>query len=421
MNSMRNNILLILFLTVNFSLIYGQDDNIKEDLLGDVKSMRVTLEFINDSIRNLKVLDMDDDYGHMGFISPKAVKSNFDAIWYETTATRYLNYYQERDNRDSIIKELWLNKKNEVVEDYRYRYNKNSNYNITQDTSEFEKKLMFEKYCDYNTYYYDENLLIKTVEEDYWADHEDFITYIYNKDKNLVNKFRYTIISNDSKYIDGNLYFYEDSLLSKTTPYSDYVTSSNQGYENIYDKHRRLIEVNKLVYYKWIENDETRKRIYTPYPSKRSFKKFQYDDHDNIIREDIYTDVEKYNDSVRLFSTIKKTYSDNLETETKKTGYYMKDHISKSLIKRKYDNKQRLILYQRFYQDSLELTRKYSYNSKNQIISLLIRRKGENKRLENGSVEYKYQYDSKGNWTQQIKSVDGKELFIWSREIKYYN
>jgi seryl-tRNA(Sec) selenium transferase len=35
-------------------------------------------------------------------------------------------------------------------------------------------------------------------------------------------------------------------------------------------------------------------------------------------------------------------------------------------------------------------------------------------------VELTYKYDSFGNWTQQTKSVNGKKLFIWSREIEYY-
>ena len=109
-------ICILLLFAGNSYFTYSQTDNIKEPLSGEVKSIRVTIEFVNDSIQNLKLFSIDNDYGHTGFISPTAVKSNFNSVWHETTATRYLNYYQERDSKDRIIKELWLNKKDELVD-----------------------------------------------------------------------------------------------------------------------------------------------------------------------------------------------------------------------------------------------------------------------------------------------------------------
>ena len=61
----------------------------------------------------------------------------------------------------------------------------------------------------------------------------------------------------------------------------------------------------------------------------------------------------------------------------------------------------------------------YHYNLNSDIKSLAILNKDDN-RLENGLVAYEHIYDSIGNWIEQIKSVTGKPLYIWRREIKYF-
>lgn len=415
--SIKTQVLLILFLIGSFSFIHAQEDNIKENVLGNVKSIRVNIEFVRDNVQNLKLFEQDDDYGHMGFSSPAAVKNNFNSIWYETTATRYLNYYQERDRRDSIIMELWFNKKNEVVEDYRYVYNNNSK--IVESNFMFEKDLIFEKYCDFHKYYYEENLLVKITEKDYWADHEHLITYTYDKNKNLINKFRYIIISDNTQYIDGKFYFYKDSLLTKSTPYSNYASSSDKGYGYSYDDKNRLIEIHQLLYYKWLKENDTLKKNYSPYPLKKLFRRNEYDKHDNIIKEVFYNDYEKNNDSIKLFKVIETNYEGNLEVEKIEFGYYLADRIARNSIKKNYNDDRRMIHYQRFYDDTLVLTRTYSYNERGNVESLIVNRK-DGRFIENGKVTFLYKYDSVGNWIEQTKSINNKSYYILRRKIEYY-
>ena len=35
-------------------------------------------------------------------------------------------------------------------------------------------------------------------------------------------------------------------------------------------------------------------------------------------------------------------------------------------------------------------------------------------------VEFEYKFDNQNNWIEQIKSIDGEKLFVWTRTIEYY-
>ncbi|GAK90379.1 hypothetical protein JCM19297_2391 [Nonlabens ulvanivorans] len=414
-------ICILLLFAGNSNFTYGQTDNTKEPLSGEVKSMRVTIEFVSDSIQNLKLFSIDNDYGHTGFISPAAVKSNFNSIWYETTATRYLNYYQERDKKDRIIKELWLNKKDELIEDYRYFYNDNSNLKQENTISKFEKNLIIEKYCDFQKYYFKENLLIRKIEEDYWKDKEDFDTYIYDKNKKLINKFRYYSNPENSHRMDGELYRYEDTLLIKATPY-DYSNSQyDQGREYKYDEKHRLIEIYQLLYYKWVTEDDTLKRRYSSIPLKKLHRTLEYDDNNNIVKEVLYNDDNSNNDSIKHFKTIDRRFKNNLEVNIKTSYSITKDELSVSLIEKEFDDSNRIISYLRYFKDVLNAERHYTYNSQNDVISIQLVSYDESNAITKNKIDFKFEYDSHGNWIQQIKSVDGQPLFIWHRKIEYYN
>ncbi|MBF4984207.1 hypothetical protein FNJ87_07660 [Nonlabens mediterrranea] len=414
-------ICILLLFTGNSYFTYGQTDNIKEPLSGEVKSVRVTIEFVNDSIQNLKLFSIDNDYGHTGFISPTAVKSNFNSVWHETTASRYLNYYQERDEKDRIIKELWLNKRNELVEDYRYFYNKNSKLTTEQDISEFEKNLIIDKYCDFQKYYFENNLLFKMTERDKCPKGEYFKTYIYDKNKRLVNKFRYSSYSDGDIHMDGELYHYQDTLLIKTTPYNYSNSQYDQGREYTYDEKHRMTKIYQLLYYKWASVDDTLKRIYSSIPLKKLYRTHEYNDNNNIVKEVFYNDDNSNNDSIIHFKTIERQFKNNLEVKIKTSYSITKDELSVSLIEQEFDDSNRIISYRRYYKNKLNASRHYSYNRQNDVISIQLVRNDELKGISKNKIDFKFKYDSHGNWVQQIKSVNGQPLFIWHRKIEYYN
>ncbi|HFK5569451.1 TPA: hypothetical protein ACG0AO_001243, partial [Elizabethkingia meningoseptica] len=60
------------------------------------------------------------------------------------------------------------------------------------------------------------------------------------------------------------------------------------------------------------------------------------------------------------------------------------------------------------------IVEKLKYNG-NQILSL-----NYTEDKKNYKVNFRYKYDQNNNWTEIIKNVDGKDLFKWVREIKYY-
>ena len=36
------------------------------------------------------------------------------------------------------------------------------------------------------------------------------------------------------------------------------------------------------------------------------------------------------------------------------------------------------------------------------------------------SSDFEYVFDDKKNWIEQTKSINGKKLYVWKREIKYF-
>ncbi|MBF4985107.1 hypothetical protein FNJ87_12440, partial [Nonlabens mediterrranea] len=85
------------------------------------------------------------------------------------------------------------------------------------------------------------------------------------------------------------------------------------------------------------------------------------------------------------------------------------------------DDAIRIISYRRYYKNKLNASRHYSYNRQNDVISIQLVRNDELKGISKNKIDFKFKYDSHGNWVQQIKSVNGQPLFIWHRKIEYYN
>ena len=42
---------------------------------------------------------------------------------------------------------------------------------------------------------------------------------------------------------------------------------------------------------------------------------------------------------------------------------------------------------------------------------------------ENGTIntiDFEYTFDDRKNWIEQTKSVNGKKLYVWKRDLKYF-
>ena len=74
------------------------------------------------------------------------------------------------------------------------------------------------------------------------------------------------------------------------------------------------------------------------------------------------------------------------------------------------------------YKSTYNATVIEKYNYKNNMISQLIYKEEdfETKKMRKYNVSYSYKYDQYKNWIEIIKTVDGKDLYKWKREIEYY-
>jgi hypothetical protein len=96
-----------------------------------------------------------------------------------------------------------------------------------------------------------------------------------------------------------------------------------------------------------------------------------------------------------------------------------------------YDNKDSLTYYQTFEYDKLNrktkefnlytkypennISREYFYNETDYLNKLLYLEKGITTQ-----VDFEYVFDENKNWIEQTKSVNGKKLYVWKRELKYF-
>ncbi|SEM54397.1 hypothetical protein SAMN05421856_10493 [Chryseobacterium taichungense] len=74
-----------------------------------------------------------------------------------------------------------------------------------------------------------------------------------------------------------------------------------------------------------------------------------------------------------------------------------------------------------YYKNNVWSDIRFEYNG-NYIVKLYYLDKfgREDKDIKPTVVTFKYTFDKHKNWTQIIKNVDGKDLYKWVREIKYY-
>ena len=70
-----------------------------------------------------------------------------------------------------------------------------------------------------------------------------------------------------------------------------------------------------------------------------------------------------------------------------------------------------------FYPNSFNnsLTIEYVYDENQRIVKLIY-----DEDREINIAEFEYKFDDKGNWHEQLKTVNGKPLYLRKREIVYY-
>ena len=372
-----NLILSVSFLLLSFS--YGQQ---KDTIYGKVKSIREKVIFLTER-DNPKLNEIDSDYGHSGFIGPESTISQFKDIWYSTNFCYYINYERHFNENGFLIEDIWYNKKDSLENYYRYEYD-------------------------------NKDRLIRKIDSIYDLVYID--THYYESDRHE------TIISQNS-----GLDFY------------------NYQYKR-YDENGKLIRQKSIDEYGTIDEyifkyNDGGKLLYRIYKNPNSYRKvgertWSWGIQDTI--GNIYKDlVNKYDESNKLIE--RKRYGLNSDGDHKgiklneHTIFKYKNHNLIQEIKGYSSDRPYYTNYE--YDKENRLTKKYYYTEKDSNTRRIEKYDYENvelkfleyteedwssKELRPYKIEFKYNYDKKGNWNEIVKKVDGIELYKWIRKIEYY-
>ena len=221
----------------------------------------------------------------------------------------------------------------------------------------------------WNNYYYENELLM--FSEVFFAENSDSIpsfitTFTYNKEDKLLTS---TMYDSDSAMMIYQEYSYDPqgNLYDETVFDSNKERLGRSFYQ--YNKLGQLIELRICG----PEGDALERRTYS-YDRRGEIKESHVFDYEDMLLE---SEVKKYDSKGNVL-----------------TEKYVK------------------------YVDEIETTQQYSYNRQGDVEKVIYQAN-----VEDGSlvVEYHYEYDEQGNWTECIERQDGEVAYLIERHITYFN
>lgn len=373
---MRYQNLFLLFYLLYYSLSFAQQ---KDTIYGSVKSVREQLIFLDKNHQNKKLYSSEGEYGHHGFHSSRATKSRFHYWWYNTPWVHYSNYFKTFNKKGKPVSEIWFYKNGDTVRSYTYQYDKNDN--LIQERNIYDK----DSYTCVN-FSYDHKHKIMSI------------LYYVSDDPNI---YSYTTYKHDSAL----------NLVAIRQSHGDGKLSA---WEFKYDSKNR--KVSKSRYdepYAYVKKGESTSSKHDSIGLYKICEKYFYDSNDNLIETQYYNCDEDDNLPAKLRRKIKNKYHNNLLLKRINI-----DHETIiNYIAYDYDDLNRKIKESFVYPKNVNDShyKEYYYNKNNNIIKLIYT---ENNKTN--VIEFEYEFDEKNNWTKQVKSINGKKLFVWTRDIKYF-
>ena len=236
-------------------------------------------------------------------------------------------------------------------------------------------------------YYNDSNLLLTTMEySTYKPINYDFTTYLYNENKKLIEeKYFY-------QYGEGNglKYVYTNTgKLKEKIMHTPYIWLSNGG---------------KSTIQKWdvIGNDQLR-------------EEYIYDSTDKLIKIKYYLNDYNNQNKAALHRVVAYRYNNH---NLKIGEYYTSAGDTVGAFRTYEYNKDKLIKKERFISaknNSLLTEIEYLYDKNKNIVRVLYTGAGKT-----SAITYNYKFDINDNWIEQLKTIDGKQLYLRKRELVYY-
>lgn len=369
---MKKNIVFVAYL-LSFYSVFSQT---KDTIFGNVKSVREELTFLDENYKNTKLFPSEGDYGHYGFSSIEFTKSRFYLWWFHTPFVHYVNYYKTFNSSGKPMKEIWFYRNGDTVVNYRYSYDSNLNL-----------------------------ILSKEIDKDY----PKTISYVYDKNHKLLSSLTFYLFGDEGRWISKN-YSYNKlgDLEYGVTRWDDSGERKFFYGFDFYNRKKKKYEKCKATK-KSFDEDELTPIIETS--EKYCLREeYFYDDRERIIETRFYK--EEGEQKTKLVRTYKKEYQGDLlkrsvfergrYTTTREYDYDSKSRKKKEVLR----TKQGISTITNYYYDDQGLLTKVEY----------IQPKENKKTL----IGFEYEFDKKGNWIKQTKSLNDKKLYVWTREIEYY-
>lgn len=374
---------IIFFFTIS---ILSAQDLPKDSIVGNVKSVREKVIFLTEK-ENPQML-YDSDYGHSGFMGPKSTVAKFFTLWYSTPYSYFINYERFYLPNRKIDRENWFGKKGELINSYRYIYDKKNRLISRIDSTSYSISTENHFYREYGE----------------------------NDEHLLENIFYQSLAFNNFAHI---FKYYKDGKLSRRKNFDD--DGSVRETINYYNEAGKLDHQILKDPSTWVQL-ENNGHSYGVYDSigviYKSLQNF-YDSKNRLIKTQEYAiDGQKYsNDIVEGNQRIMSYKGDNLvrisTIMSNQKPYY--DHFE-------YNKANQLTAKYCCDEDIFKAQNIEKYKYKNGVVSELsyTRQNYHTKKMEKSYSLFTYKYDAHHNWVEIIKSVDGVALYKWIREIEYY-
>ncbi|MBK1896899.1 hypothetical protein [Chryseobacterium paridis] len=381
----------LLFLFILLSAFFSSQV-IKDSIFGKPKFIKESVIFLNDS-GPFTFMKGDDEYGHAVIMTPKNLRNRMKDTWFETNFCRYINNEVYFDKNRNIIKEIWYYKSGEIVDDYTYVYD-----DLNRIITESSKNKYSEKSSHY---FYDKNSKIAKFKKYYykWENEplEIFVNNLESFKPLFVTKFD-TISKTDSIFAITN-------DIWKSVDERSYTRAKDSIYHKrltrikVYDKQYRVVEEKFFNY----EEDFQNKRV-----SLTRHLKYEYDKVGNLAKQIDFKDGKFY--SYIMFEN-GRIIREEKNDDYGKTSYTVYTYTKDQKLERR----------TMYYNDKIWYDLRFVYDG-NYITKLYYLDKygSEDKDIEPTVITFKYTFDKQKNWKKIIKNVDGKDLYMWTREIEYY-
>jgi hypothetical protein len=296
------------------------------------------------------------------------------SVWLNKPTYTSLKYFKEFNEKGKITQEIWIDRCNDTL---------------------------------YLNYEYDKDLNIIQKKKIYWDGESSTTNFNYIKNK-IKTRINYSSFDPTSFYYHEYVY---DSILNlnRINRFNDFGQTESTIYK--YDKLRNKIKeiVHRPLVY--IKNGKATRGKRDSIGLYKLSKKHIYNDNNLLIETSNYDAFSFDNDKSKLTSKVIYEYSDGLVNKI----YSITDSIN-NIRELTYDAKGRIIkssfTLPKFPSDNNST--KYYYNKAENIKKLIYEDK-------DGSVKFEFTYllDSHNNWIKITKSINGKELYVLTREIEY--